>query len=71
MNLLASENSPRLIRQMAYEELVVRYNADFAFETDMPVADQVEAIAAYRAWVAEQKNRFNDGQWYFSGRILA
>lgn len=70
VSLLASANSPRLIRQMAYEELVVRYDADFAFETDMPVPDQLKAIAAYQAWIAENNQRFDDGKWYFSGRQI-
>jgi uncharacterized protein (TIGR02270 family) len=70
VDLLAAEDSPRLIRQMAYEELVVRYDADFSFETDMPVSDQLQAITEYRKWADGQKGRFKDGKWYFSGRLL-
>ena len=35
---LQSEKSPRLVRQMAYEELVIHYGIDFPFETDMLVS---------------------------------
>jgi uncharacterized protein (TIGR02270 family) len=68
---LASEYSPRLIRQMVYEELVVRYDVDFAFETDMPVSKQVQAIDAYCRWEAEHVGRFIEGRWYFSGCLMA
>jgi len=70
VDLLASQDSPRLIRQMAYEELVVRYDADFSFETDMPVSDQLRAITEYQKWADGQDGRFKDGKWYFFGRLL-
>jgi uncharacterized protein (TIGR02270 family) len=70
VNQMASETTQRWLRQLAYEELVVRYDADFAFETEMTVADQVRAISMYRSWAADPSNHLEDGKWYFAGRIM-
>ncbi len=67
---LESETSPRMIRQLAYEELVIRYDIDFPFETDMFVAQQKEAISGYRDWIEKNGNKFQEGKWYFAGRIM-
>jgi hypothetical protein len=64
---LASERSPRLIRQLAYEELVVRYDVDYPFETDMLVADQRRTLQRYGQWVQANARRYQDGKWYFKG----
>ena len=66
---LESEKSSRKIRQLAYEEFVIRYNIDFPFETEMPVVKQKQSIAKYEQWVKENENRFNKGQWYFAGKL--
>ncbi|MCP4349980.1 MAG: hypothetical protein GY795_31245 [Desulfobacterales bacterium] len=67
---LESEKSPRIIRQLAYEELVIRYDIDFPFETDMFVAQQKQAIAKYAEWIKTNKNRFQEGKWYFAGNLM-
>jgi uncharacterized protein (TIGR02270 family) len=41
----------RMVRQMAYEEMVVRFGIDVAFETDMPVPRQQAALAAYQRMI--------------------
>lgn len=65
---LHSENSPVIIRQIAYEELVIRYGLDVPFETDMTVKDQLRALAQMDAAVAAA--RFRPGRWYFAGREI-
>lgn len=68
---LESEKSPRRIRQLAYEELVIRYGVDFPFETDMFVAQQKKAMSKYAEWVKGNSNRFRDGEWYFAGQPMS
>lgn len=68
---LESEKSPRLIRQLAYEELVIRYGADFPFETDMFVTQQKQTLAKYAEWIKANGSRFREGKWYFAGLLLA
>lgn len=67
---LKSEKSPRLIRQLAYEELVIRYGVDFPFETDMTVVQQKKGISEFEAWVETNASRFYDGKWYLAGRVM-
>lgn len=68
MDNLRSEKSPVLVRQIAYEELVVRYGVDIPFETDMTVVDQLRALEQMDAAIADRADRFHPGKWYFSGR---
>lgn len=67
---LASEKTPYRLRELAYEELVIRYNADFSFEVDMPVHSQLAAINKLSAWVNENNIRFQAGCWYFACRLV-
>ena len=67
---LESEKSPRIVRQMAYEELVIRYGIDFSFETDMLVSQQKQAIAKYSEWIKTNGSRFREGEWYFAGQLM-
>ncbi len=68
---LESEKTPCKIRQLAYEELVIRYNIDFPFETDMFVAEQKKAIAKYSEWIKANGNHFKEGAWYFAGQLMS
>jgi len=67
---LESEKSPRQVRQLAYEELVIRYGADFLFETDMFVAQQKQALAKYEEWIKANASHFREGKWYFAGQLM-
>ena len=67
---LESEKSPRIVRQMAYEEFVIRYGIDFPFETDMLVSQQKQAIAKYAEWIKTNGHRFREGEWYFAGQLI-
>jgi uncharacterized protein (TIGR02270 family) len=71
LETLNRETSPHLLRQLAYEELVIRYGYDFAFETDMLVGEQESALATCAQWVAANEGRFKPGDWYFAGRLAA
>jgi hypothetical protein len=67
---LQSDRSRRKIRQLAYEELVIRYGIDFPFETDMLVVQQKQALAKYAEWVKANSSRFREGEWYFAGQLM-
>lgn len=68
---LESEKSPRQVRQLAYEELVIRYGVDFPFETDMFVTQQKQALAKYAKWIKANSSRFREGKWYYAGELLS
>ena len=67
---LESEKSPHKVRQLAYEELVIRYGIDFPFETDMLVSQQKHTVAKYAEWIKTNGRRFRDGEWYFAGQLI-
>ena len=66
---LRSETSPYAVRAATYEELVVRYGLDVPFEVDLPVSQQLRVLEKIEAWVARQSSTFEDGRWYFGGRL--
>jgi len=70
LEYLESPKSPYAIRQLAYEELVIRYHVDFPFEADMFVSEQNEALSKYRAWINANAQRFQEGKWYFAGQAM-
>ena len=51
VDVLASPRSSHLIRSLAYEELVIRYRVDFAFETDFLVDVQQRLLSEFRKWL--------------------
>lgn len=67
---LKSEKCPNMVRQLAYEELVIRYNIDYCFETDMLVSEQKQVLAKYAEWIEANSQYFIPGRWYFAGQLL-
>jgi hypothetical protein len=70
LETLISETSPYRARQLAIEELKIRYNADFPLEADMPVFKQEMVLNQISQWVQTNETRFQPGAWYFAGRLL-
>ena len=70
LEILESEQSRHKVRQLAYEELVIRYGVDFPFETDMFVTQQKQALAQYTDWIKANSSRFHEGEWYFAGQLM-
>lgn len=68
---LESDQSPHLVRALAYEELVIRYGTEVPFEVDMFVANQQNAIECIRDWVQQNGHRFREGAYYFGGRLMS
>lgn len=67
LETLEAEKVPHYVRQLAYEELVVRYDADFPFEPDMFVDGQMHVLNVMAQWVNANGCNFRDGIWYFAG----
>jgi uncharacterized protein (TIGR02270 family) len=71
LEILKDSRSPRMLRNIAYEELVIRYGLDIAFETDMTVREQKAAVAQYEGLIAQRQQEFKPGRWYFGGRMIS
>lgn len=70
LSSLRNDRTPRLLRTLAYEELVIRYRLDAPFETDMPVIQQLHALATYSQWMETNPGRFPEGRWIFGGNPI-
>ena len=68
---IEAPDSSLLIRQLAYDELVIRYGLDVPFDPTLGVSQQRESIAAIQRWLASLGTQFRAGSWYFGGRYLA
>lgn len=66
---LSTERSPRMVRRLAAEELVIRYGCDLPFETDMFVARQMDVLEDVEAWLDSHARTFTPGRWYLAGRV--
>jgi uncharacterized protein (TIGR02270 family) len=69
LEVLRSEKSPHMVRQLMHEEFVIRYGMDIPFEADMFVEEQVRAIEKVADWVQMNSGRFREGAYYFGGRL--
>lgn len=67
---LQSPTAPSYLRQLAYEELVIRYAKDIPFEAHWPASVQIRAIDAYRRWAQTAHSAFDPGRWYLAGRPI-
>lgn len=70
VDTMAFAKTPRTVRQLTYEELVVRYGIDIPFETDMPVRQQQDAIGKWKSWAMANEGRFKPGAWYVYGQVV-
>jgi uncharacterized protein (TIGR02270 family) len=70
LETLLSETSPFRARQLAIEELKIRYGADFPIEADMPVIVQERILPQIAQWVQTNETRFQPGAWYFAGHLM-
>lgn len=71
IDTIADGGSSRACRELAYEELVIRYGADLAFESDLPANKQQAIVDRYREWATARAGQTLDGAWYFAGQLLA
>jgi uncharacterized protein (TIGR02270 family) len=68
---LFDETTPYQVRQLTAEELAVRYDCKIAFEADMPVSQQLQALGKMAGWVREHEGRFEPGVWYFNASTIS
>lgn len=66
---LVSDILPRRLRQLAYEELTIRYSIDFPFETEMTTGWQLYSINHCTQIIDTCINNFRAGDWYLGGRV--
>jgi uncharacterized protein (TIGR02270 family) len=66
--ILESQNTPKWLRQLAYEELVIRYQKDIPLEANWPTFFKKQAIETYRKW-AKTVN-IQPGRLYLAGRPI-
>lgn len=65
---LQAERVPRSVRQMAYDELVIRYTIDAPFESGLPVREQRRVIADLERQAVQCEAEVQPGAWYFAGQ---
>jgi len=70
LKTLTVERNQQWLRELAYQELVIRYGAETPFETDMLVVEQKRAIVSLEQWATVAEVMYQPGAWYFSGRPL-
>lgn len=70
LEILECPDTPYRLRQLAYEELAIRYAMDVPFEADMFVSDQTRALAQIDQWIQANNGRFAEGAWYFHGNLM-
>ena len=68
---MQSEKNPYRLRQLAYEELTIRYDADFPFEADLPVNEQLRVLSKMTLWLRSNESRFRSGMWYYAGQLIS
>lgn len=65
-----SPTTPDFIRQLAQEELVIRYDLDLPFETTMTIAQQSHAMESHTRMIEGSKAVFVAGGWYYNGNPI-
>lgn len=68
---MQSERSPRIIRQYACEEFVIRYGVDFPFETEMSVRQQKKVLDKYKNWIENNNHHYQPGKYYFASHQIS
>ena len=60
---LLDESVPNSLRQLAYEELSIRFGCDVTFESDMRVKAQHAALRALVDWLRAHEAQLDRGRW--------
>jgi uncharacterized protein (TIGR02270 family) len=60
---MLDESTPNRLRELANDELVVRYGCPVAFEADWPVEEQLEALRYVSNWIAVTEPDLAPGTW--------
>ena len=60
---LLDESVPNSLRQLAYEELNIRFGCDVPFESDLRVNSQRAALQDIAAWLTGREMQLDRGRW--------
>lgn len=63
LSSMLDESTSNYLRELANDELVIRYGCPVPFEVDWRVNDQMEALRSIARWVAANEAHFAPGQW--------
>ena len=66
---LNSNFADNVIRELSYQELVIRYKAKLFFSTKDCIQVQQKSILALYQWAEEVEVKYEQGEWYFSGNM--
>jgi uncharacterized protein (TIGR02270 family) len=69
VDTLASPLFGRVVRALAYEELVIRYRIDAPFEPEMRVNEQKGRINTIARLCRSTEASFEPGEWYCGGKL--
>ena len=67
---MQSERFVYQVRQLASEELMIRYGIDVPFEADSPVRKQLQILPKIAVWVAANEQKLQAGHYYFDGKLM-
>jgi hypothetical protein len=63
LQCVLDESTPGYLRQLGYDELVIRFGCPVAFESDWPVGEQRTALQAIARWVSTLQADSDVGGW--------
>jgi uncharacterized protein (TIGR02270 family) len=63
LHCILDETVPNRLRQLAYEELCIRFGCDIPFDTELPVRKQTVALRAIAEWLAAREAQLQTGRW--------
>jgi hypothetical protein len=66
---LNSNFADNVIRELSYQELVIRYKAKLFFSTKDCIQVQQKSILALYQWAEKVEVNYQQGEWYFSGNM--
>lgn len=71
LECLLSKTFPKAYRPWIVEELHICYRVDVPLECDMFVASQRRLLATAAMSISRLDGSFQQGQWYFAGRLIS
>tara|TARA_R110002153_G_scaffold15822_7_gene56284 strand:- start:8221 stop:9585 length:1365 start_codon:yes stop_codon:yes gene_type:complete len=66
---LHSDFGGNVIRELSYQELVIRYKTKLFLSTKDCIQVQQKSIQALYQWATQVDGKYSQGEWYFSGNM--
>ncbi|WP_339720040.1 hypothetical protein [uncultured Paraglaciecola sp.] len=67
VSLVSTLNADNLIRELSYQELIIRYKASQFFSTQDCIQAQQKSMIVLNQWAQTVEEKYDEGEWYFSG----